>query len=70
MPAQGLFDELSTYPKVTVDNLFFLARIHYKNAPISVLNDCLLHTVRIYKRTSVFQHESIVFTLESGSNTE
>jgi hypothetical protein len=66
--AQLLFNELFTRPRATVDTLYLLTRAYYPRN--DDLNDCLLRTVRVYKRGFIIQHESVVFTLQSASGTE
>ena len=72
MSAQLLFNELSMRPgsRATVDIFYLLTRAYYPRSYYPDLNDCLLRTVRVYKRGFVIQHESVVFTLRSASGTE
>ena len=70
MSTQLLFNELLTRPRATVDTLYLLTRAYYPRNDPGLANDCLLHTIRIYKRGFIIQHESVVFTLRSASGTE
>jgi hypothetical protein len=65
MPAQRFFNRLSTRPRWTIDSLQLLTHSSYRTN--TGLDDCLLRTVHIYKRKYGAQHESVMFTLQSGT---
>ena len=73
MSTQLLFNKLSTCSRVTVDTFYLLTRVYSyypRNMLLPDLNDCLLHTVCVYKQGFIIQHKSVVFTLWSASGTE
>ena len=65
MAAQRFFNGLSTRPRWTIDTLHFVTLAFYPTN--TGLDDCLLRTVHIYKRKSGVRHESVMFTLQSGT---
>ena len=65
MAAQRFFNGLSTRPRWTIDTLHFVTLTFYPTN--TGLDDCLLRTVHIYKRKSGVRHESVMFTLQSGT---